>query len=257
MNQVLTHLPTSLLLAETTNVELSDTDRYNSWKLSAFYIAMEQVSAHHVAIQNYSNESLILQNRTWVLSRNRIKFLRSPTAGETVSILTWAKGLRQKILYVRDYEFRDASDNVIALASSAWLVVDLVSRRFLPPAISQVEMPLLDRESISEELGRIAHPANLREVYQIRATYSNIDFLNHVNNARYLDWVMDAFPMDFHARYAPDWLQINYSNEVRPEEVISIQVAEPMDNQPNWIIIGEKTGLREKAFEVEMNWRKR
>ncbi|HMN11130.1 MAG TPA: thioesterase [Bellilinea sp.] len=257
MNQVLTHLPTSLLLAETTNVELSDTDRYNSWKLSAFYIAMEQVSAHHVAIQNYSNESLILQNRTWVLSRNRIKFLRWSTAGETVSILTWAKGLRQKILYVRDYEFRDASDNVIALASSAWLVVDLVSRRFLPPAISQVEMPLLDRESISEELGRIAHPANLREVYQIRATYSNIDFLNHVNNARYLDWVMDAFPMDFHARYAPDWLQINYSNEVRPEEVISIQVAEPMDNQPNWIIIGEKTGLREKAFEVEMNWRKR
>jgi len=89
----------------------------------------------------------------------------------------------------------------------------------------------------------------------LRAGYSAIDLVGHVNNARYIEWVCDTFPIDWHLSHQLEALQINYDREVHPEDEVSVKVA-PLNGQPGaFALSGQNLTQSTEAFTASVSWK--
>lgn len=132
----------------------------------------------------------------WVLSRLRLTMERYPRWGDRFTIRTFPVGT-QRLFAVREFVLLDEADAIMGRASSAWLVVDGGRGRPIRPeriVADIVTSPSeyggdLEREPpIPAAAGPAAGPFPVR--------YHDIDQYRHVNNAAYLEWVLDALDPD-------------------------------------------------------------
>ncbi|HKJ86448.1 MAG TPA: acyl-ACP thioesterase domain-containing protein [Spirochaetia bacterium] len=127
----------------------------------------------------------------WVLSRLRLTVDRYPRWGERFTVRTFPVGT-EKILAVREFTLLDSDDVPIGRASSGWLVVDGSKGRPLRP--EQIVADIVTTQSEYEgDLSRVeplAPEAEARGPFPVR--YHDIDQYRHVNNAAYVEWVLDA-----------------------------------------------------------------
>lgn len=233
---------------ETTTVQAYETDLNRRWKPSCFFQAMQQVATHHAASWGYDYDSLLAAGQVWILSRLRIRFDRFPIDDETVSIRTWPKGIQRRVFFVRDFEFYGQDGRSLAVATSAWLLMDPAERRLLSPRSLAQGVPVAEGLSaLDEPLDKLAVPAELPERLVVVAGYSAVDMLGHVNNARYVEWACDSLPFDLHRSGRLRRLQVNYLHEVRPGERVSVRAGE-VDGA--WQVYGLNLDRGQRAFEA-------
>ena len=128
-----------------------------------------------------------------------VKFLKPVRRDDKVTINTWHRG-QQSIFFIRDYELLDESG----------------------------ERPQ-NEERVTEEDARkvvVPHDAVLQKVDGHRVAYSDIDVNQHVNNARYIAWAMDAIPEVVVNDRPVSEVSINFIKEAVPGEVVDLYHAE-------------------------------
>jgi acyl-ACP thioesterase len=237
---------------EKTTVTTYQTDFQHNWKPAEFFRAMQEATTHHAQHLNVDHFSLIEQNITWVLSRMKIRFYRFPKTMDQITIRTWPKGIQQKIFFMRDYQMMDEQGNKFADASSAWLLIDTNKRRFVFPDALKDNLPDNDGKSaLDEPLEKIARCDTLKVRETFKARYSSVDFLGHVNNTHYIDWIFDCFTLDEIRRKQLSWLQINYNAEVKPDEEVAVAIGKTNSQPDIYTINGTNLNTTGLAFEAQ------
>ncbi len=84
------------------------------------------------------------------------------------------------------------------------------------------------------------------------ARYSYIDMLGHMNNARYVEAITNAVPFDLMTKRELDWIQVNYDKEVRPQERLSIRVAELSEDL--YGVEGFNLDSEQQAFTAQLKF---
>lgn len=233
---------------ETATVRSYEADLNRRWKPSCFFQAMQEAATHHAASWGYDLNSLQAARQVWILSRLKIRFDDFPAEGEAVSIRTWPKGINRRVFFLRDFEFHGPDGRALAAATSAWVLIDPVSRRLLTPQALGHAVP--DNEGLSalaERVEKLHVPEGLPERLTVAAGYSAVDMLGHVNNARYVEWACDSIPFEVYQQNCLRWLQVNYLSEVRPGERVSVRSGE-VDGA--WHIYGLNLDRGQRAFEA-------
>ncbi len=140
-------------------------------------------------------DQLAGQGRTWVLSRLRICMEAYPRWRDGILMTTWPSDAG-RILAFRDYEFADEAGRRLGGASSAWLLLDLKTRRpvRIPPDV--VELSVRDRpraiaHAFDERLRAPESPENERR-FTVRI--SDLDVNQHVNLVNYIEWAVETVP---------------------------------------------------------------
>ncbi|HOY60675.1 MAG TPA: thioesterase, partial [Verrucomicrobiota bacterium] len=129
---------------------------------------------------------LAAQGRFWVLSRLRIEFARCPAWGEAFALRTWPRGVKS-VFALRDFEMTDDAGSRLAAGTSAWLVVDLVTKR--PQRLDRL-MPGLSEMNGPSALGR--DPEKLPdgepgdEAFSAPVRYTDLDVNRHVGSSGYV-----------------------------------------------------------------------
>lgn len=157
------------------------------------------INAEHLGFSksNFDDDKL---NVTWVMTRMRVSVFRRANWNETVKVFTYPRPARRIVAW-RDFIIYDEADNIIAKASTEWMMIDMTARR--PVAIPEfvTERANKVRSGVySDSLGfKLAADAfeNAKCDYKIRAAKSDIDLNRHVNNVRYITWIFDALEEDF------------------------------------------------------------
>lgn len=198
-------------------------------------------------------QKMLEQELYWVLSRLKIKFLRQPMGGEMLYWRTWPKGYQQKLFFIRDFEVLDENRQPVMLASSAWLVIHASERRLIPPSrLPGIILPYLaERVALDEALEKLS-VENGEEALRLEARYSDIDFLGHMNNARYVEAICDALPPALMTEKDLDWIQVNYDKEVRKGEQVSIRLAS--QNQNLWGLEGHNMSSNQSVFTAHVQF---
>ncbi|HDP93888.1 MAG TPA: hypothetical protein ENN40_00835 [Candidatus Aminicenantes bacterium] len=75
---------------------------------------------------------------------------------------------------------------------------------------------------------------------RVEAAWSDIDLNGHVNNTRYVDWMLDGFNEDFHRRHLPRRIEMNFVAELRQNEALELNYLENRDK--SWLVNGKKPG---------------
>jgi acyl-ACP thioesterase len=113
-------------------------------------------------------------------------------------------------------------------------------------------------ESFSTRQALERDPEKLDKVFfqsnppQRTASYSEIDVNGHVNNARYIGWIMDSYSFDFHRAHSIQSIEVNYLGETVCGEMVSIS-SEQTAPEECWHSI-VKSGTRMEVFRAKVNW---
>lgn len=200
----------------------ADTDMYSRIQLGAYVNLLIQASIHSADDMGYGFKDLAQRQLFWVLSRLTLEVYRPLEWHEEVEVETWAKGL-SRLFYLRDYIIRDDKQNVVGRGTSGWLAVDLETKR--PKKIEGTDAELFeylkDKHAIRElpeSLGSVQEEKR----FEVQSSYFDIDLNKHVTSTRYIDWMMDTFPPEFHREHYPQRLSVNYLKETKPLETINI-----------------------------------
>jgi len=233
-----------------------ESDFNGRWKPASFFRHLTTAAANHSANLGHSFEDMHDDGMTWVLSRLKIVFQRFPMVGERVIIQTWPKSVYRKLFFMRDFILTAPDGGQLALATSAWVLIDPESRRMLPASALGDDLPQSPtRVALDEIPDRILPPENLQERLAIEARYSHIDLVGHVNNGYYVDWVTDCFDFEDYRGGRLAWLQVNYSSEIRPGDRVSVGAGQPDGDATRWVVCGQNLTTGASAFEAALGWR--
>lgn len=231
-------------------------DLNRRWKPAAFFQHLTEAAGRHAELLGCGFEVMLSRNLYWVHSRMKIKFLRFPIDGEEITITTWPKTIQQKLFFVRDYEIHSTQGEYLAAASSAWLVIDATARKMMPPLTTGLNLPCLpEKSALREPLERLSVGEGGEECLRLRAGYSAIDMLGHVNNSRYVEWICDSFPLEMHYQNQMEWMQVNYDKEIRPGEEVVMNLHKPEGESGLWGVDGLNKSSKTRAFEALVKWK--
>ena len=241
---------------ENFEVRSHETDFVLRWKPAAVFRLMEETTVHHsfhLGVDYYSLQEMSL---AWILVRTKVRFYEFPSLGTKIIVQTWPRGWQQKIFGMRDYSLTNEKGKAVAHATTAWLLVNTKTRRFVKPETLSISLPENEgRFILDETLDKLARPTGFSNEHIFEANYSSLDLMGHVNNTQYIDWLCDCFPISFWKKYQFDWLQINYSNEIKPEESINIEMTELPDQPGVFSAVGTNLTTHQVAFETQFGFK--
>ncbi len=240
---------------EHTSVRSADTDFLQRWKISGFSAAMVEAAGRHAEHLGFGFHDMLEADRVWVLSRLKIRIFNFPRINDRVTIQTWPKGIQQKLFFMRDYHLLGENGEKYASASSAYVLISPQARRILLPQVLSGNLP--DNgglNALDEPLEKISPVEALEEQFTVRAGYSAVDLMNHVNNTRYIDWTSDCFSFEEHGAHRLNWLQINYINEIKPGERVALYKGAYPGQPGTWYVTGQNLSTGQKAFEAALGW---
>lgn len=163
---------------------------------------LEETAADHCHSINHSLFDLVKKNVGWVLVSGVLQIDRYPNYKEKITIRTWIsnysaiKGYRENIIY-------DENNHIIGRAKGLWVFFDIENRK--PISIFndiKEKWSLFEEESINKNIKKKIEPINFAEhIKQFRVNRFDIDMNKHVNNIRYLQWVIESIPEDIVDNY--------------------------------------------------------
>jgi medium-chain acyl-[acyl-carrier-protein] hydrolase len=191
---------------------------------------LQEAGRSHAEALGWGVNLLRTKNQFWVLARLHIQLLKRPAPGQTVVVHTWPKGTDRHFA-LRDFlVFLD--DELIARATSTWALLQLPQRR--PIALDVMDERLFERKNdhaITAIPDKIESPEITGQPRLHTVVFSELDQNGHVNNTRYLNWMLDTFPTEFHRKNEVAELQANYLAEVFPDQEIAIYRQEVAENK--------------------------
>ncbi|MFW7420577.1 acyl-[acyl-carrier-protein] thioesterase [Vagococcus fluvialis] len=160
-----------------------------------------------------SDEYMASLGLGWIILQHDIDIKRLPQTGETITLTTEAESYNKFFCY-RHFWVHDEAGNECAFMSTTFAIMDMKERK----------MGSVDEEIIapfeSEKIKRIKRGEKILPVetamgekdYTVR--YYDIDLNKHVNNAVYLDWIVDSLDAKFLLAHTPEKISIKFNKEV-------------------------------------------
>jgi acyl-ACP thioesterase len=182
----------------------------------------QEAAWNHAEHLGVGYERLRQGNRVWVLARLRLKVERRARWGEVVTLQTWPRQAKSAFA-LRDFEIFDCTGVRVVAGASAWLVLDMITRKpqRVDKLVSEIG-PFPEKRALEQESEKLGPIESRDRFVELVARYSDVDVNGHVNNARYVSWIMDSYSMDFHQTHSVRSFEIDYLGETISGESISV-----------------------------------
>lgn len=165
---------------------------------------MEEAASLHALELGFSVEELAARGLAWAMTRSWIEFEQMPYLGGRVleeeeatwvKVETWPVAV-ERLQYRRDFLISWRGE-VLARAVTDWVVINLQTRRAerIPQFISALrpENPRYVMEAARPRLPELSEAPQLG-LFPVRR--ADIDRNNHVNNARFAEWIAESTPQE-------------------------------------------------------------
>ena len=202
----------------------TDADFARRQKLSSMFCQFQDIAGLHAANLGASVQWLHEElNLAWILMRVRVEVDTYPRLAHGVTVETWAQPPRA--LYERDYQIRDKeSGEVLVRAGSTWVIIDLATRDIKRDKFLDYQGIEMKKErALGAGVARLK-PIECDElVFEKQMAFSDIDYNGHVNNAIYVEHIMDCFTMEEHKAREIKAIEMHYINEISAGDVLQIK----------------------------------
>jgi acyl-ACP thioesterase len=190
-----------------------DVDCTGQLRLSSLFNYFQDTAGKHATHLGAGYEILKSLGLFWVLSRARVRIHRLPVWEDIVRLTTWPKGV-DGVLFLRDFQLVSDQHGSLVDGSTGLLLLDFKTYKpHLPDALPESIPPNTRGHALEEPLRKLKPFDNLTLAYERRALATDLDVNHHVNNARYIDWLMDCYAPEETASRTVRTMQVNYVGE--------------------------------------------
>ncbi|MBP3731191.1 MAG: acyl-ACP thioesterase [Mailhella sp.] len=174
---------------------------------------------------HFGSEQLFSRGLTWILMRLVLRLFRLPRIGEHLNVLTWPSKMDH--FGFRGYAIYDEGHACLAKGGSAWAVMETASRSIVSlPDDLRKSYP--DNASPCDDFSCRVLPRVKNNVLQssfLRVRHDDLDINRHVNNTRYLAWIMEPVSREFlkqhHLHESPSLIDVSFRAECFPQDELA------------------------------------
>lgn len=189
---------------------------------------MQESAWNHAEHLQLGFSHLSPKGLAWVLARLSLKITQLPHWHQSINLETWPSG-RDKLFAYRDFRISTGDGEPLAIGSTTWLVID-IKRRRPQRTDSYFQMEQWQAERVFPEFTGKVPPLERADAVSSRHVYfSHLDVNGHVNNVKYLDYVVDSFGHDFLVKHHLKSLEMNFLAEALYGDVIDIKTQQTGD----------------------------
>jgi acyl-ACP thioesterase len=209
---------------------------------------LEETAAEHCRMIEHSLYNLEKRNIGWVLISGKIDMIRYPRYKETINIKTWlskyslVKGYRENIIL-------DDQGNIIGKAKGIWVFFDTEKRKPVP-IFNEIKTKWgFDVEEATEiNFDAIQTVMDDTVKMEFDVYKSDLDSYKHVNNIKYLHWLIDSMPDEIQDGYFLNMINAKFYSETKFGEKIQIYISH--DKKSNTFLHNMKSNLDHRLLSA-------
>ena len=187
----------------------------------------------HSTDRGFGMKYLMTIKRSWVLSRLAIEMEEMPSQYERYSIETWVESA-MKFFTSRNFCVSDSNGRVYGYGRSIWAMIDTETRQ--PTDIYAIDNGAIDKWIVAdkpcpiEKSSRVKMTENAGFVRCIDINYNDIDINGHVNSVKYIEHVLDLFPIVWYKEHPLKRFDIAYVAEAHQGDRLNIYQEQDADD---------------------------
>ena len=189
-------------------------------KPSVLLYFAQEVSADHATQLGSGWETLAQKHLFWAVIRHKVQITRLPVSGQTITVETWPLPAT-RVAYPRATIAYDEKGRELFRTMALWVLMDNRTRAMVLPGKSGVEVPGIVRGLEVDFPASIA-PKPLDRTVEHTVGYALLDRNGHMNNTKYLDWLDDLLPAEFHKDHPAREFTVCYLSEAREGQQITL-----------------------------------
>ncbi|XP_057478060.1 palmitoyl-acyl carrier protein thioesterase, chloroplastic-like [Actinidia eriantha] len=173
-----------------------------------------------------ATHGMMRNNLIWVVSRMQVEVDHYPIWGEVIEIDTWV-GASGKNGMRRDWLVRShATGLVFAHATSTWVMMNQQTRRLskMPEEVrAEISPWFIEKQAIQEELSEKIEKLDDKAKYvnsNLKPKRSDLDMNHHVNNVKYVRWMLETIPDQFFENHQLSSMILEYRRECGSSDIV-------------------------------------
>ncbi|ABW18441.1 acyl-[acyl-carrier-protein] thioesterase [Alkaliphilus oremlandii] len=190
---------------------------------------MGEASLLHGDTLGVGGADLFKMGFAWMLNRWKVRFIEYPKSRTTITVETWSSGV-DRFYATREFNIYDSDRKLLVQASTQWVFCHILKRK--PARVPDIISAVYD----SEDEHNFYHFHDFKdevqadEAIEFRVRKSDIDFNHHVNNVKYLNWMLEVLPKQFEDQYLYE-LDIQYKKEIKQGSLIKSEVSMDIEGE--------------------------
>ena len=178
----------------------------------------------HSTDRGFGMKYLMSINRSWVLSRLAIEMEEMPLQYTKFSVETWVESAMR---YFTNRNFRIVGDDgkVYGYGRSIWAMIDTQTRQ--PTDIYAIHDGAIDQWIDADKAcpidkgGRVRMSDAAAFVCTVDTHYSDVDINGHINSVKYIEHILDLWPLDWYRDHQIRRFEIAYVAEAHAGDQLS------------------------------------
>jgi acyl-ACP thioesterase len=203
---------------------------------------------------DWGYDDLKNHNLFWVLSQFYLQVEKYPAWQDELTLNTWSAGTDGMYAY-REYILENDKGEIIVKASSAWLILDMETRKIFRLSDYKATFPKRTDTNACRNPKRIKPDVHTESLSYYPVLFSELDINKHFNSVKYVERVLDDFGIDYLNENEPAELEVNYLKEAVAGDQIAVTRTWLSANESLNCLVRESDGV--DLCVMRIAWRKR
>ena len=206
-------------IVKKSKVTVSDADFNLRYGLISLMNDFQELATEHAQSMGLGYFDLKNTDKAfWVLSKIKVKFLQgAPMWGDDFCLISYPLEPKN-VKFVRNFKLLNRGEDVVAIGSSEWCILDLETRRIrrsnsvtsYPTALNHIEEHL-ETEEFSQIDDNDCESSEF--VYTKVVRTSDLDINMHMNNVVYTRVVLDSLTVDLLKNFTVELYELHFLKE--------------------------------------------
>ncbi|KAI9079782.1 hypothetical protein K1719_038403 [Acacia pycnantha] len=196
---------------------------------------LQETALNHVTCSGIGGKGfgatrqMSIRKLIWVVTRIQLQVQRYSSWGDVIEVDTWVDAAGKNGMR-RDWIIRDHyTKEIITKATSTWVIMNRETRKLckMPEEVRQEVVPFfLNRRSISteqtdcEKIDKLTDDTSERIRSGLAPRWNDMDANQHVNNVKYIGWILESVPIKALEEYNMTSLTLEYRRECRQSNLL-------------------------------------
>lgn len=238
-----------MIYTERIKTALKDIGKDNKIKNRAILEILENVASYHSDNVGYGANDIGKTKLSWILLDWKLEVLNRPKYGQVLKVNTWGKGMEKFFTY-RDYEIFDENNNLCAIATSKWALIDIEKGKMarITEEIIGRYLPEGKNVFLEEKLDKLEVPTQVEASIKYEVIRKDIDLNGHMHNLYHLDLAYEALPNEIYEKRPFNHVRITYKKEIKLGDIVNCNYTNK--NGKHIVTIESKDGEKNNLHSI-------
>ena len=204
------------IFAQEFPVRYGDIDISGHASIKSFFSNFQEIGFNHadVLAQKYNGKKEFSFAVVW--TKLKVVLKRIPKWKEILTYSSWISPLIQNSkIATRNFKIEDSQHNQIGYGYGTMVFFDMIKRKSIEIPKELLIYPTHNHSIGNHEFSQLDSLSNYDHQITITTRYTDLDIYRHVNNVRYINWVIDSMPLDILKKKKCYEAEIHFLNEAK------------------------------------------